>query len=39
MENTGLFTELAAKFATLVDVRNDISKSSNLQSNSDLLRI
>jgi len=39
MENTGLFAGLAAKFTTLVDARNDISKSSNLQSNSDLLRI
>ena len=34
-----MFSELAEKFSALVEVLNEIGEGSNLQSNSDLLRI
>ena len=36
---TGLFAELAEKFGVLVDVLNEISERSNLQSNANVLRL
>lgn len=38
-KKTGLYAELAEKFSALVDVLNEISECTNLQSNRDVLRI
>ncbi len=39
ISKTGLFAELAEKFAALVDVLNEVSERSNLQSNTNVLRL